>query len=103
MKSTILKKLKQLNEDYKNNGFLIVGVFGSYARDEQTKDSDIDILYKLDKKFTDKYGGWGSIMQLEIIKDEIKKLLNVKKVDLATADTHNETLQKTIKNELVYV
>jgi len=33
----------------------------------------------------------------------LKKLLNVKKVDLATADTHNETLQKTIKNEFVYV
>ena len=99
----ILQELKKLKTLYKENGFLIVGVFGSYARDEENSNSDIDILYKLDKKFTQKYGGWGAIIQLEKIKEHIKSTLNITKVDLATSDTHNKTLLKTIKDELVYV
>jgi len=100
---TILKELKKLKDIYKDNGFLIIGVFGSYARDEENKNSDIDILYKLDKKFTEKYGGWGSIMQLDKIKEHIKSTLNINKVDLATSDTQNKTLQNILKNELIYV
>ena len=103
MNITILKKLKELKNLYEENGFLIVGVFGSYARDEENKNSDIDILYKLDKRFTNKYGGWGAITQLENIKENIKSVLSINKVDLATSDTNNQTLQKTIKDELVYV
>jgi len=103
MNITILKELKKLKDIYKDNGFLIVGVFGSYARDEENKNSDIDILYKLDKKFIEKYGGWGSIMQLDKIKEHIKYTLNINKVDLATSDTQNKTLQNILKNELVYV
>jgi len=103
MNITILKKLKELKNLYKDNGFLIVGVFGSYAREQENKNSDIDILYTLDKRFTNKYGGWGAITQLEMIKEHIKSVLNITKVDLATSDTKNQTLQKTIKDELVYV
>ena len=103
MNITILEKLQELKNIYKENGFLIIGVFGSYARDEETKNSDIDILYKLDRRFTNKYGGWGAITQLETIKENIKSVLNISKVDLATSDTHNQTLQKTLKDELVYV
>ena len=103
MNIIILKKLKELKDLYKDNGFLIIGVFGSYAREEENKNSDIDILYKLDKKFTNKYGGWGAITQIEMIKEHIKNVLNITKVDLATSDTHNQTLQKTLKDELVYV
>ena len=103
MNITILQKLKKLKNLYKDNGFLILGVFGSYARGEENKESDIDILYKLDTRFTKKYGGWGSIMELDKIKEHIKSTLNVNKVDLATSDTQNETLQNILKNELVYV
>ena len=103
MNITILEKLQELKNIYKENGFLIIGVFGSYARDEETKNSDIDILYKLDRRFTNKYGGWGAITQLETIKENIKSVLNISKVDLATSDTQNKTLQQTIKDELVYV
>ena len=103
MNIIVLEKLKELKKLYKENGFLIIGVFGSYAREEENKNSDIDILYTLDKKFINKYGGWGAITQLEKIKEHIKSVLNIKKVDLATSDTHNQILQKTIKDELVYV
>ena len=103
MKDDIYKKIWILKDKYQSSGFIIIGVFGSYARDEEKKDSDIDILYEIDKTFVKKYGGWGAITQLELIKDEIKKLLNISKVDLATSDSNNQTLQKIIKEELVFV
>ena len=103
MKDDIYKKIQTLKDRYRNSGFIIIGVFGSYARGEEQKDSDIDILYKLNKTFVKKYGGWGAISQLELIKDDIKKLLNISKVDLATSDSNNQTLQKVIKEELVFV
>ena len=103
MNNNILKTLSTLKEKYKESGFFIVGVFGSYARGEETKNSDIDILYNLDKKFVTTYGGWGSISKLDSIKDEIKQLLNIANVDLASGDNNSKTFQNTIKEELVYV
>ena len=42
--STIRKNRKELKQDY---GLLKIGIFGSYARDEQDKNSDIDILVEI--------------------------------------------------------
>ena len=103
MNSNILNTLKTLKEKYKGSGFFIVGVFGSYARGEETKDSDIDILYDLNKKFVSTYGGWGSISKLDSIKTEIKDMLDIQNVDLASSDNNSKIFQKTIKEELVYV
>jgi len=103
MNNNILNTLKTLKEKYKESGFFIVGVFGSYARGEETKNSDIDILYNLDKKFVTTYGGWGSISKLDAIKNEIKQLLNIQNVDLASGDNNSKTFQRTIKEELIYV
>jgi predicted nucleotidyltransferase len=102
MKKTMLESLKNLKEKYKSIGFIIVGIFGSYAKDEEKDSSDIDIVYTLDKKFVSTYG-WGSVIKLEEIKEEIKKTLNIQKVDLATIDNNSKTFQEIIKKELVYV
>lgn len=40
----ILQKLKSIKPEYQPEGVDILGVFGSYARNEADKDSDIDIL-----------------------------------------------------------
>jgi len=103
MKATILNQLKQLKSQYQKIGFYIVGVFGSYARDQQTPQSDIDIVYQIDEKFINRYGGWGAIVQLEKIKDEIGTILGISKVDLATFDSNNQTLQRAIKEDMIYV
>ena len=36
-KNEILQKLKELKPKYEEEGFLILGLFGSYARDEATE------------------------------------------------------------------
>ena len=53
----------------------MIGVFGSYARNEQTKKSDIDILVDLEKRI--------SLLDLVGIEIELSKKLGMK-VDLVT-------------------
>ena len=103
MNKNILQKLKILQTEYKSIGFLLIGVFGSYSRNDHTNNSDIDILYDIDKKFLIEYKGWEAISKLESIKDEIKSTLNIFNVDLASIDNNSSTFQNTIKNELTYV
>ena len=47
-KNEILSKLKELKPTYAQEGLILLGLFGSYAKDTQTKYSDIDVAYKLD-------------------------------------------------------
>ncbi|SFV60712.1 hypothetical protein MNB_SV-6-1881 [hydrothermal vent metagenome] len=44
MQEPKLKLLQQAKKHYVNEGFNIVGFFGSYARGEETAQSDIDFL-----------------------------------------------------------
>ena len=102
MSQDILDNLKILKQKYQTLGFLIIGIFGSRARGDENSDSDINILYDLDKKFIANYGGWGAISEIQRIKEEIKKTLHLD-VDLASVDNNSQTFQKAIKSELIYV
>jgi len=82
-KDEILKKLQEIKSKYIEEGFYIVGLFGSYARDEQDEFSDIDIAYKIDyDSFSKKYkDGFSKLLRIEDIKSELEELLSAK-VDL---------------------
>ncbi len=54
----IIAYLKTLKHDLKSEGIVSVGLFGSCAKDTQTKHSDIDIVYKTTDKFIHKHKGW---------------------------------------------
>jgi predicted nucleotidyltransferase len=63
-----------------------IGIFGSYAREEQTKDSDIDILVSFKETI--------SLFDLVRIHQELSDLLGIK-VDVVTEGAlKNETLKK---------
>ena len=102
-KNKILNDLKNLKSKYRKDGFLILGLFGSYSRDEATKNSDIDILYDLDDKlFISKYRGWDYFIRLDEIKDELEKFFD-KKIDIADKETLNNIGKKYILQDLIYV
>ncbi|MEA2017002.1 MAG: nucleotidyltransferase domain-containing protein [Campylobacterota bacterium] len=99
----IFKTLTQLKQNFIPDGVEIVGVFGSFARGEQTTTSDIDIAYKLSKNtFFQKYKGFKSVSKLAEIKNELSQQLQ-RKVDFISIENSNSELVKNIKNEIKYV
>ena len=69
-----------------------IGIFGSYARREETPDSDIDILVKFKETL--------SLLDLAKIHRELSLILG-KEVDLVTeSSVKNERLKKYIYSDL---
>ncbi|RXJ80515.1 nucleotidyltransferase family protein [Arcobacter sp. F2176] len=98
----VFENLKAIKQTLINDGFIIDGIFGSYARNENLKDSDVDILYHLDKVFYDKYSGFIGFKKLDEIKEHISKSLG-KKIDLAPKTNLSKTAKKYILNDVIYV
>jgi len=90
----ISKLEKKIMPVLKKNKVVKAGLFGSYARGENKKGSDIDILVKL--KSGDGYFG---LVRLE---RELQKQLG-KKVDLVTYNSLNHLLREKILREEVRI
>ena len=102
MQEPKLKLLQQAKEYYANEGFNIVGFFGSYARGEATPQSDIDILYELNEKFIKNYKGFLAFSRLSEIKEELKTLFGID-VDISAKSGLSRTAEKYIMKDLKYV
>jgi predicted nucleotidyltransferase len=83
------RHLPELREKYSVN---YLGIFGSYIRGEQSKDSDLDILVQFDKK-----PGLLKYIELE---NYLSDLLGVK-VDLVMKSALKPNIGKRILNEVV--
>lgn len=92
IKKIILSKKKFLMENY---GIKEIGIFGSFAREEQNEFSDVDILVSLKKD----YRTFDNYMNL---KEFLEKILEIK-VDLVTIDAIKPRLKKYILKETIYV
>jgi len=102
-KDYILKKLKELKPKYQNEGLEILGLIGSYAKDNATKESDIDIIYKLDAKiFYENHEGFKCFSRLLEIKGELEEVFD-KNVDICTINQNNEVFKKYALKEVIYV
>lgn len=102
-KEQILIKLKELKPTYEKEGLILRGLFGSYARDEATEDSDIDLLYELNSnKFFDDDTDWGGGHKLDKIKSSLEKIFN-HNVDLCTINNPSRTFQKYALKDAIYV
>ncbi|MEA3500274.1 MAG: nucleotidyltransferase family protein [Candidatus Marinimicrobia bacterium] len=94
-KQIILKNLKSSKEivrqQYKAE---LKGLFGSYARNEQTKNSDIDILVKFLPEAT--------LFDLSGLGNYLEKILNTK-VDIVSDRVIKKELKYYINNDLVSI
>lgn len=73
---------------------VLVGIFGSYARNEQKHSSDIDILVDFKRKT--------NLLDLIGIEQELTELLGMK-VDLITLRSVNEQLKSFIQKDLIRI
>ena len=101
-RADMMAALRSLKARYLEEGFLIEGVFGSYARGDYHEASDVDILYRLNETFLQRYQGFCGFKRLYEIKQELTKSLG-KSVDLAPANNLSDTGEKYILKELVRV
>ena len=91
IKEILRKHKKELKERYKVKS---IAIFGSYARNEQTEKSDIDIMVE----FYEPIG-----LKIVDLKDYLESILNVK-VDLITKNSiQNPYIKKSIEEVLVYI
>lgn len=93
-KQTILSYLATHIQEFKTKyGVQRIGLFGSYARDEATDKSDIDLYVHLEKNTFDALSGlW---VQIE---NDLRT-----KVDLIASHAHMRPgLKNTIENEVIY-
>jgi uncharacterized protein len=90
---TLLKIKPKITKVLKKYGVKKAGIFGSYARGEQTKDSDIDIIISPPKGIG--FGFAGIAIKLE---EALKK-----KVDLITYNGIYHLLRKKILDEEVRI
>jgi len=79
------KKLYNLNR---------IGVFGSYARDEATPNSDIDIVVDLNKS---------TMFGLVAIKNDIEEYFKTHVDIVQIRDRMNSLLRERIEREAIYV
>lgn len=89
----IEERIKQ-NKSHLADHFFVskIGLFGSYARGEQTTESDIDILIECVKPI-----GWDFID----LKDYLENILE-RKVDLVTLNALKPQLRDDILKEVIY-
>jgi len=78
----------------KKYGVKSIGIFGSYVRGEQRKDSDLDILVEFEKPVD-----FFEFLELEEYLENILKV----KVDLVLKKTLKPEISKYVLKEVVYV
>ncbi len=87
----IKRKIIPILKEYKVSK---AGIFGSYARGEQKKKSDLDILIKIDNN-----AGFFTLIDLKL---EIQKVIK-RKVDLVEYGTIRKELKDQILNDEIRI
>ena len=89
-----ISKIRPLVLEKLRTSAIRIGIFGSFARDEATKNSDVDILVELKKT--------KSFFDLVRLERELSAVLK-RKVDLLTYDSVNPLLKERIFSEEVRI
>jgi uncharacterized protein len=95
-KNYILSLLKEKKADLSAKGILAVGLFGSYARGEQTEQSDIDILVDFDPEM-ETFDNYMAVYEI------LENLFQNAKVEVVTRNGLSPYIGPKILNEVQYV
>ena len=94
MKSNEVTKILKEQKTFLAKTYFVnkIGIFGSYARNEETRESDIDLLVEFSRpvgfEFLD-------------LKDYLEKVLN-KPVDLVTVNALKPSMREAVLGEVQY-
>lgn len=95
-KEEILSKLKSYKKSFSDFGITTIGLFGSYIRNEQTVDSDIDILVD----FSSQKETYDNLIATY---DFLEEIFEGTKVELVTKKGLSRHIGPQILNEVIYV
>lgn len=95
-KEEILKFVSENKELFKEKyGILKIGIIGSFARNEQTENSDIDFIIETKPNTPD----------ISRKKQELKEILEQKfqcEIDLCHVNSSDPIFKKLVLNEIIY-
>ena len=91
----ILKMILNNQNNIRDFGVSKIGLFGSFVRNEQNEESDIDLIVQFEK-------GKKSYIKFINLSDYLEKLFN-NKVDLLTEKGISPYMKSRIEKEAVYV
>jgi len=95
-KIEILNYLKLHKMEFEEKfGVVKIGLFGSFARDEQNEESDIDLAIELEKEKK-------SLKNFFALKRELEEQFG-KKIDLGIESTLKPIVKEYVKKEIIYV
>jgi len=98
----IVEDLQTFNNQYAPNGFKIISLFGSYARQTNDIFSDIDLTYKVDAPTFYNDNAFEALSKLEMIKKELEGKFH-KKIDLIPVNTKNSLIQQQLQKEQIFI
>lgn len=101
IKEPILLYLKELKPALQKEGIVKIGLFGSFAKDEATINSDIDIFIRTTEAFCKKYRGFAGFSFLADLRKNIAEHFD-KKVDLCDIKDFNKERRIKILDGAIY-
>jgi uncharacterized protein len=95
-KSPVIKKLEAAAPAIRSQfGVTRIGIFGSFARGEQTRTSDVDVL-------VDFKSGYATLRNFVALADSLETLFR-KKVDLITVEGVDKYIRPGVEAEVIWV
>lgn len=101
-KQEILDYLREIKPELEAEGITNLGLFGSYAKNKATEESDIDICCMITDQYREKYPNLKHLIEKRKIQDKISARFN-KKVDLVDILGMNQFMLKSLNIGVIYV
>ncbi len=94
-RETIISRLKDYKPEFLKFGVIHVGLFGSYVRNEQSAESDIDLLIDFEP-------GKATFDNLMGFHDIVESIFRNVKVEVVTKNSLSPYIGPKILNEVIY-